>query len=309
MADVDIVIVNWNTGPLLARCIESLGRTDRNEVNVRSTCIVDNASTDGSLDLQAPSGVPLDILRNECNAGFAAACNQGAARGVSKYILFLNPDTELHDSSISAPIRFLEDPSNRQFVICGIQLVDHHGHPAACVSRFPSATAFLYKVTGLSELFKTACASVLLPAGEPSVSGEVDQIMGAFMLVRRHAFQELGGFDERFFVYFEDADLSLRAKRAGYGSYFLKDATAYHKGQGSSEKVKALRLFYSLRARLQYAHKHFGFGARGLTFIITVAVEPIVRALRSVGSSGSVQETFEGYWHLYKWLIRSSMSR
>lgn len=92
-------------------------------------------------------------------------------------------------------------------------------------------------------------------------SREVDHVIGAFFLVRRSVFEQLKGFDERYFVYLEDLDFSLRARKAGWKTYYLADATAYHKGGGTSEQVKAHRLFYSLRSRMIYGFRHFNLSA------------------------------------------------
>ena len=88
-------------------------------------------------------------------------------------------------------------------------------------------------------------------------SREVDQVMGAFFLVRQKLFEEWGGFDERFFVYLEDVDFSSRARRVGWRSFYMAGVKAYHKGGGTSEQIKSTRLFYSLRSRILYSYKHF----------------------------------------------------
>src|SRR5207247_3592833 len=96
-----------------------------------------------------------------------------------------------------------------------------------------------------------------LPAEATSESGLVDQVIGAYFMVRRPLFEALGGFDERFFVYFEEVDLSLRARQNGWASYFLANARVYHTGQVSSGQVRGERLFYLLRSRTEYARKHW----------------------------------------------------
>jgi GT2 family glycosyltransferase len=107
----------------------------------------------------------------------------------------------------------------------------------------------------------------------------VDQVIGAFFMIRRSVFEALSGFDERFFVYFEEVDLAFRARQAGWNSVFLADASIYHKGGGTSEAVKDLRLFYSLRSRLQYGHKHYTWPERLVVWTITFGLEPLTRVL------------------------------
>ena len=132
-------------------------------------------------------------------------------------------------------------------------------------------------------------------------SKEVDHVIGAYYFVRRELFEKLGGLDERFFVYLEDLDFSIRAKKAGFASYYLASTTAFHKGGGSSEQVKSARLFYSLRSRLLYAFKHFGFFSASLVLFATLLVEPITRVVFgfSQRSLAAVSETLSAYWQLW----------
>jgi GT2 family glycosyltransferase len=112
---------------------------------------------------------------------------------------------------------------------------------------------------------------------EHDKTATVDHVIGAFYLIRRSLFDSLGGFDERFFVYLEDLDFSLRAYQAGWRSVYLTGVQAFHAGGGTSAQVMATRLFYSLRSRLFYGFKHFSvYRAWGLLFI-TLALEPWIR--------------------------------
>jgi hypothetical protein len=133
-------------------------------------------------------------------------------------------------------------------------------------------------------------------------SGQVDQVMGAFFLVRHGSFESLGGFDERFFVYFEDLDFSYRADRAGWQSYHLATAQAHHRGGGCSGQVKATRLFYSLTSRILYSYKHFGRMAATAVMLGTLLVEPLSRLVLAVvhKSVREMQETFQAYTMLWK---------
>jgi GT2 family glycosyltransferase len=125
--------------------------------------------------------------------------------------------------------------------------------------------------------------------------------MGAFFFVRREVFEELGGFDERFFVYFEEVDFSLRAMRSGWRSMFLSDAQAFHSGAGTTENIKARRLFYSLRSRIQYGYKHFGLLSATLMVLVTLLVEPASRMTWAMAKSGwrDVAQTAHAYLMLW----------
>jgi GT2 family glycosyltransferase len=123
--------------------------------------------------------------------------------------------------------------------------------------------------------------------------------------VRRCVFDALHGFDERFFVYKEDLDFSLRANKAGWESYFLADTRAYHRGGGSSEQIKAKRLFYGLRSRVQYGFKHFGYPAACGLLLATLFLEPAARIVRALlkRSSEALWETLCGIGCLWVWVL------
>src|SRR5262245_13519336 len=124
-ASVDVVIVNWNSRQLLRECVSALDQSSIAE-NL-SIIIVDNASTDGSADGLRPLRVRLDLVLNVENRGFAAACNQGAARGRAPYVLFLNPDVLVRPDTVASVARFLDDRTNRGVGIVGAQLLDRNG--------------------------------------------------------------------------------------------------------------------------------------------------------------------------------------
>jgi GT2 family glycosyltransferase len=135
-------------------------------------------------------------------------------------------------------------------------------------------------------------------------SRDVDHVLGAFFLMRKQVFDDVHGFDERFFVYKEDLDLSLRAKKAGWRSHYLADVQAYHKGGGTSEQIKATRLFYSLRSRTQYSFKHFGWVSSTGLLATTLMLEPLARigwALRR-GSGQEMLQTVVATSRLLVWI-------
>ena len=155
---------------------------------------------------------------------------------------------------------------------------------------------------GFDRLFPGRFSGHFLAEQDHRESKTVDQVMGAFFMVRRAVFESLHGFDERFFVYFEDLDFSYRAWQAGHSSYFLATAQALHHGGGCSERVKAARLFYSLRSRIIYGYKHFKWTAATSLLLGTVLVEPLVRLAQGAanGSLREMRETFQGYAWLWR---------
>jgi GT2 family glycosyltransferase len=241
--------------------------------------------------------VPVRLVRNTDNRGFAAACNQGARLSGSAYLLFLNPDTQLRADSLRVPLAYMDDPAHAHVGICGIRLLTESGQPATSGARYPSLRVFLGQVTGLTRVLPSVFPRHLMDADECAARGVVDQVIGAYFLIRRPLFDTLGGFDERFFVYFEEVDLSLRAAQRGFVSFCLGTVSAQHIGGHSSNQVRALRLFYSLRSRLLYAGKHFRPASRLGLVALTFLIELPARLLRAVlgGSLPEAAETVRAY--------------
>ena len=293
---LDVVIVNWNTGPALAECVASVLVAAR-AIGPTRIVVVDNASSDASMDYALAAAPDIVAIRNAENRGFAAACNQGARGSAADYLLFLNPDTVVRPETLAQVLGFMDAPAQAQVGICGIRLVDGDGRPSTAAARFPSLPVLVGEATGLSRA--GLLPRHLLTDAECRDTRDVDQVIGAFFLIRRPLFDALGGFDERFFVYFEEVDLSYRARLAGWRSAYFAGAEAFHHGGLSSGQVKAARLFYSLRSRLLYADKHFSAIGSWATRVLTFAIEAPLRRLRARALSGaSVAETAEAYRRL-----------
>lgn len=292
---LSIVIVNWNAGRQLADCVQSIRNYGKDCVT--SVIIVDNASSDDSLAGLDVGDIPITVIRNSENRGFAAACNQGAAGADGEFVLFLNPDTLLFENSLSVPLAFMSAPENSGVGICGVQLLDESGEVARTCARFPTAGMFFAKALGLGRLRRFRALEHHMAEWDHSTTRRVDQLIGAFFFVRRSVFEALQGFDERFFVYFEEVDFSYRARKAGWASVYLADAQAFHAGGGTSRQVKATRLFYSLRSRILYGFKNASPVSAWVLLMISLALEPwsrlVLAAMRR--SWGEARNTIEAY--------------
>lgn len=163
MINVDIIIVNWNSGPQLHSCINSIVEFGLPLVN--QIIVVDNGSTDGS-EIKVENLPKVTLIRAGYNRGFAAACNQGASIASGEYLLFLNPDTCLHENSLSIPLNFMDDENNTKVGICGIQLVDEHGCASTSAARFPSLRIMTGKILGLSHLFPNRSPAHLMSSSD-----------------------------------------------------------------------------------------------------------------------------------------------
>ncbi|WP_286748572.1 glycosyltransferase family 2 protein [Marinobacter sp. UBA2688] len=297
---IDIVTVNWNAGLQLKECINSALSHNKGELS--RIIVVDNGSTDDSV--AAVEGLScVEVIHTGENLGFAAACNIGAQAGSAPYILFLNPDTRLEEGALSVPLAFMEQPENAKVGICGIQLIDEHDKVSRTCARFPTLRRLVSSALGMDKVPGLYGSGMRMCNWDHKDTRKVDQVMGAFFFVRREAFEACGGFDERFFVYFEEVDVANRSKSAGFDSWYLAEARAFHAGGGTSRQVKAHRLFYSLRGRILYAFKHFPRWQAWTLVAVTNLLEPFTRSIWCLlrGDFVGIKHT----WAAYRMLWRS----
>jgi GT2 family glycosyltransferase len=225
--------------------------------------VVDNHSSDGSREYLPPLFPQVRFYFNEQNTGFARANNQALAGAKGEYILFLNPDTLVPENSIRSSLDFI-----RQYpraAALGVRMIDGRGFFLPESKRdFPTPAASLYKLTGLAALFpKSGLFNRYALGGlDERTNHQVAVLAGAFMLVRRECLAITGGFDDAYFLYGEDIDLSYRIRQAGYENlYFSEKAIIHFKGESSAENSFArLRFFY--RAMLIFVQKHYRTGKR-----------------------------------------------
>lgn len=299
--DLSIIIVNWNAGTQLLNCVKSI--TLHGDGLVRDVIVVDNGSTDGS-DASIEAQPNVTLIRTGANLGFGKACNLGAQQATGEYLLFLNPDAAVHPGTLQSVLAFMQDPANSQVGICGVQLLDDSGQISRSCTRIPSAISLVMHAVGVDRVMPRL--GHFMAEWDHKNTRQVDHVIGAFYLVRHQVFRALHGFDEQFFVYLEDLDFSCRAHQLGWTSVYLTEAQAFHAGGGTSNQVKARRLFYSLRSRLLYAFKHFSWiGATAVT-LATLLVEPFTRSgLALIRRSWTgLREIWVAYGLLWRWLPR-----
>ena len=306
MKKIDIVIVNWNASYYLKECVESVVKYSNDLVN--KIVVVDNSSTDDSL-LLINEFTDLELVENSENLGFAKACNIGAKICSSEYILFLNPDAKIYSKTLKNALVFMCDKKNLNVGICGVQLYNENGEIARSNSRFPSVIGLLSRSIGLGKVFPSLGSP--MSEWDHSSTKVVDQVIGAFFFVKRHVFQELAGFDEQFFVYYEEVDFSVRAKQIGWSSVYFAGAQAFHVGGAISKQVKAKRIFYTQRSLILYVNKHFNVIKITLVLLIILLIEPVTRISFSIGSMSILRtkEIFRAYAMLYKWFFLSFINK
>ena len=254
---IAIVVVNFNSSALAKRCLDSaaadLGARDWHAI------VVDNASTDGGVE--ALAALPrTTVLRNPANAGFGAAVNQAAARSDAPLLWVLNPDCLVHAGAFAALTDTLG--AHPDCAIAAPQLLNADGSVQASARGNPTAWTGLFgRNTLLTKVFPDAgVARRNLPARDLVASAvesaPVDWVMGAAMLIRRAMFDAVSGFDERYFLYWEDADLCRRLWQRGWSTRYVPRARVTHDGGVSarSESALATRAFHRSAYRYYATH-------------------------------------------------------
>lgn len=299
---LDIIIVNWNTGDHLRECLAALSAARRDNYVLGRVVVVDNASSDHSTAGISCRALPLVIIRNNSNRGFGAACNQGAEGSMADYLLFLNPDAKVLDNTLSKSVAWMEAQENSRTGVLGVQLLDEDGKISRSCSRGFRTRYYIYQMLGLSRLFKKAFPGDVYAEWDHLESRYIEHVIGAYLFVRNLVFREVKGFDERFFVYCEDVDLSLRVRQAGWSIYYLAATQCHHTGCGSSRQAKARRLFYTLRSRIFYGFKNFGTVSAVTLLLTTLFIEPISRIGNALahGSITEVREVLQAYVLLWQ---------
>lgn len=294
---LSVIIVNWNGGHLLERCLASLDRELRALRACSEVIVVDNDSSDASMQMVAsrPSTV---AIHNDRNLGFGRACNIGTRASRGHYLLFLNPDCEVRGGSIE---RCLAELQSATVGACGVALIDESGTVSRSCHRFPTLANFCVRIFGL-QFISTRLSGGPMAEWDHGSDADVDHVIGAFYAIKRELFDRLGGFDERYFMYLEDLDLSLRIRHAGFRVRFLCAPASFHVGGGLSQQIKAKRLFYATRSRILYAYVHFPLWQARLHLALTVFIEPLTRSVLALarGSFGAFKETCVGFAMLWR---------
>ena len=228
MEHYSVVIVNWNAGATLRRCIRALCGSDGGEP--QQVILVDNASTDGSLAGLESTYPVIEIIRNERNIGFARAVNQGLRAARHQLVLVLNPDVILFSSAMARLVEFMV--ANPDVAVAGARLMDPDGAVQGSARRDPDGWTVLFgRSAPLTRLFPgNPLSRREMPALSVDVTDpvQVDWLSGACLIMRRSAWEQVGPLDERFFLFWEDADWCLRCRRAGWGVYYVPAARGTH---------------------------------------------------------------------------------
>jgi GT2 family glycosyltransferase len=244
---VSVIIVNWNTKNILQTCLDSIYQTIDN-----LSCeiiVVDNASSDGSTEKLQERYPQVIKIYNKVNRGFGAANNQAFAIMQGKYALLLNTDAILTPGAINKLYSFAKTHPQAA-IVCG-QLLNADGSKQNSVASFPSLPSLLINTSLLEYIFPRWFPSKRYEHKKPI---EVDSAIGACMMIRKKALDEVGFFDERYFFFFEETDLAYAFHSKGWRVYHVPDAFIYHlQGQSIGHNVGSRIEFY--RSRYQFLRK------------------------------------------------------
>jgi len=274
---VSIVIVNWNTGALLQKCVHSaLADAEQAGLTGIEIIVVDNSSSDGSTAFLASDFRSVRCIMNSENTGFASATNQGIRLSRGQYILALNPDTELRTGALVSMIRFLESHDKAGAV--GPMLINSDG--SLQISAYPEPTVLREgcRLLYLDKIY--AVGSYPMRSWKTDAAREVDVLTGACLLLRRDVLDQCGLFDERYFIYSEDQDICGRIRAKGWRLFWVPQARVVHHGGRSTSQAKGEMFLRLYREKIAYFKAHHG-QAVAARYKVVLFVASIVRLILS----------------------------
>jgi len=279
--DLSIIIVNWNTQDLLRACLESIHK-ESNDLSFE-VFVVDNASKDNSVKMVQQNFPSVCLIANSENAGFGRANNQAYRESKGEYVLFLNPDTEIHDRAIHKMIDFMK--SHPKAWLVGPRAVHPDGTIQVSWSYFPSLAMVwtngvpLKEALAMFPLFRKILRSDAIYTNdrytlpETITSRPVDFVYGQCMMTKRSVLEKVGAFDESIFMYEEEADLCYRIHQAGGQVWFVNEAEILHHERQSIKQLQnelKEEAGWFINARAHFFKKYRGLAALFLFHIMTV---------------------------------------
>jgi N-acetylglucosaminyl-diphospho-decaprenol L-rhamnosyltransferase len=302
--DLSVIIVSWNVRDLLAACLDSLAGCGIST----ETIVVDNASSDGSAAMLAARYPAVRVIANPDNRGFTRANNQGLALSSGRYVLFLNPDTEVVGDALRTMVSYMDEHPRTGAL--GPRLRFGDGTQQSSRRRFPTLATALFESSPVAWHWpnnRWARWYHMEDCPDDEVQ-RVDWVVGAALLARRDVLEQIGGFDEGFFMYSEELDWCKRAADAGWEVVYLPAAQIIHYEGKSSEQAVAARHIHFQTSKVRYFRKHLGAAPATLLRLFILAAF----ALEWSGEAakwlaGSKRELRRGRMSAYGQLLRSQL--
>ena len=254
--DLSIVIVNWNVCDLLRRCLHSIFSNLQSPISSQ-VVVVDNGSSDGSVEMVRAEFPTVHVIANTENRGFPAANNQGLAVAQGRYILLLNPDTEIVGDGLATLLAFAD--AHPDVGMVGPQLLYPDGSIQSSRRRFPTLATAFFESTWLQPYApRRLLERYELLDQSDTVVQDVDWLYGAALMARREAIEQVGPMDESFFMYSEELDWCRRFRETGWRVVYLPAAQIIHHEGKSSEQVVAARHIHFQTSKVRYFRKYHG---------------------------------------------------
>ncbi len=258
--DLSIIIVSWNVRELLQNCLRSVLVEKSLAMQI---IVVDSASTDGSPEMLADQFPLVELVACQENVGFPGGNNLGLERANGRFILLLNPDTIVHEDALAKMVSYLEQ--NAQVGVVGPQLLNEDGSVQSSRRRFPTLRTAFFESTWLQPYAPQAVLDDYfvrdVADGETAV---VQWVMGACLMTRQEVVAQVGGLDEKYFMYSEELDYCRRIHEAGWQVVYYPQAQVTHLSGKSSEQAVTQRHINFNRAKLRYFRKYHGRFAAGI---------------------------------------------
>jgi len=300
--DITIVIVNWNTRDLLRQCLRSVYETVRGVTF--EVIMVDNASGDGSVLMVREEFPDVRVIENDENRGFSTASNQAFAVMEGRYALLLNTDAVLTEGAVRELFAFMEERTDA--AIAGGQLLHEDGSRQNSIANVPTLFSLLMNLPLLEILFPGRYPSKRYTHTEPLA---VESVIGACMLVRREAMDEVGVLDEDYFFFFEETDWALRMRAAGWKVYHVPSARIYHlQGRSIGRDAHSRIAFYRSRYRFfgKWKGRMYNRAVRGVIFVRLLANWLLTSAgtILTAGINREIRDKWLIYSRLILWHLQ-----
>lgn len=300
--DISIIIVNWNTKDLLLSCISSIHK-NISEILTYEVIVVDNGSKDGSVDAIKTIYPEVILIENEKNLGFAIANNIAFKKMRGRYALLLNTDCILTKGAVNELFTFMENHPDAG-ICCG-QLLNQDGSKQNSFASFPCLLSYLTNESLLKIIWPSKFPSKYNSYSAPI---KVDSCIGACMMIRKKALDEVGLFDEDYFFFFEETDLSYRMKKSGWNVYFIPFVKIYHiQGKSVGSDILSRAMFY--KSRYIFLKKHYSkkliiyFSLIFLRLIFNALLN-LLGTIMCLGLNKSIKKRFVRYVKLILWHIK-----
>jgi GT2 family glycosyltransferase len=300
--DLSIIIVSWNIRDLLAKCLRSVD-TGRGELSLE-VIVVDSGSNDGTPEMLANDFPWINLIICQDNVGFPKGNNIGLAEAHGRFLLLLNPDTEIQGDALTIMVRYLKE--HPKVGIAGPLLLNPDGSIQSSRRRFPSLWTGIFESTWLQPWAPKSLLDDYYAADMPDDQvAEVDWLVGACLMARNEILIDVGPLDEAYFMYSEELDWCRRVKEAGWHIIFLPQAEVIHHVGKSSEQAVTERHINYQKAKLRYFRKFHGRRASGVLRIILLVnygFQMLIEALKGVlGHKRSLRrQRVRAYWSVLR---------